>query len=125
MMYLTATGDYWDDWTEDVGAANMPGVPDRLGGAINGQMIATDQNVFLPSEYVTFTKTNTGLNYTLGSQYESAGWDINAHAPLEQNWNFTIQRQLPWNILLEVGYNGNHSGDLLANFTTAFTRRAL
>ena len=116
MMYLTATGDYWNDWTEDVASASMPGVPDRLNGAINGPMIATDQMNFLPNEYVTFTKTNTGLNYNLGSQYEQAGTNINAHPPLEQNWNLTVQRELPWNVLLEVGYNGNHSSDLLAAF---------
>jgi hypothetical protein len=116
MMYLTATGDYWNDWTEDVGAAAMPGVPDRLNGAINGPMIATDQLAFQPGEYTPFTKTNTGLNYTLGSQYEEAGTNINSHPPLEQNWNITVQRQLPGNILLEAGYNGNHSGDLLAAF---------
>ena len=119
MMYLTSTGDYWDDWTAAVNTATMPGVPDRVGGGINGQMLHTDQNIFLPSQYIVFNKSNAALDQTLGGFYEQAGTDVNRHPPLEQNWNFTIQRELPWNVLLEVGYNGNHSGDLLTAFQTS------
>ena len=112
MMYLTATGDYWDSWVGDQATASSPYPPDRANGPM-GTLVHTDQSLFLPSQNIPFDRTNTALNYTLGSFYESAGTDVNKHPPLEQNWNFSIQRQLPWNVLLEAGYNGNHSGDLI------------
>jgi hypothetical protein len=112
MMYLTATGDYWNSWVSDEANASSPYPPDRANG-VTGTQIHTNQNMFTSSEFVPFNKTNAALNYTLGSFYEQAGTDVNQHPPLEQNWNFSIQRQLPMSILAEVGYNGNHSGDLL------------
>ena len=115
MMYLTATGDYWQDWVAAVSTAAMPGVPDRVGGGINGQMLHTNQSIFLPSQYVEFQKTQAHLDQTMGNFWAGGGNDINSHPPLEQNWNAQVQRQLPWNVLLEVGYAGNHSGDLLAD----------
>ena len=31
------------------------------------------------------------------------------HAPYDQAWNFSVQRQLPWNMFLTVAYVGNRA----------------
>lgn len=112
MMYLTATGDFWDSWVSDQFSASTPYPPDRANGN-TGTQLRTNMNMFSPSEIVPFNKTNAALNQTIGSFAEQAGTDVNRRPPLEQNWNFSVQRQLPGNFLLEAGYNGNHSGDLV------------
>ncbi|MBV8819879.1 MAG: hypothetical protein JO022_16065, partial [Acidobacteriaceae bacterium] len=38
----------------------------------------------------------------------------NRQLPVSQQWDFTIQRQLPGNWAFEVGYTGNHGGHLVA-----------
>ncbi len=114
MMYLTATGDYWDSWVADQSVANSPYPPDRANGYY-GTEVHDLQHLYLPSQYIPFNRTNAALNYTVGGFYEQGGTSIDKHPPMEQNWNFSIQRELPTNILVEVGYNGNHSGDLLTD----------
>jgi hypothetical protein len=37
------------------------------------------------------------------------GFDINGNVPTTYNWNFSIQRELPWQVLLDVGYVGSRS----------------
>ena len=37
------------------------------------------------------------------------GFDINGNVPTTYNWNFSIQRQLPGNMLLDIGYVGSRS----------------
>ena len=114
LMYLTATGDYWNSWVADEANAATPYPPDRANG-VTGTQIHTNQSMFTSSQYTPFDRSNSGLNYSIGNFYEQAGTDVNMRPPKEQNWNVQVQRQIPWNVLLEVGYNGNHSGDLLAN----------
>ncbi|MDR3717458.1 MAG: TonB-dependent receptor [Bryobacteraceae bacterium] len=116
MMYLTATGDYWDSWVTAQANASSPYPPDRTDGN-TGTQVHTNMSQFLSTEVIPFNRTNAALNYTIGGFGEQAGTDVNKHPPMEQNWNLGIQRQLPTNILLEVGYNGNHSGDLLTSQT--------
>jgi len=42
------------------------------------------------------------------------GFDIGGHIPTTYQWNVTIQRQLPWNSVLEVGYVANRGTHLLS-----------
>jgi hypothetical protein len=41
--------------------------------------------------------------------------DPTIHTPYVQNWHFTIQRQLANNLMLDLGYSGNHSVGLWVN----------
>jgi len=43
----------------------------------------------------------------------SGGVLMTSHMPHEFDWSLGVQRQLPHNWLVELTYNGNHSGDLL------------
>ncbi len=47
-------------------------------------------------------------NYALDPHY---------HLPYVQAWNLDVQKTLPWNIVLNIGYNGskgNHLDDTIA-----------
>ena len=112
MMYLTATGDYNDSWVVNVASAKAAYPPLRANGN-TGEQIHTNMKMFLPSESVPFDHSNESLNLHIGNFSEQAGTNMNRRPPMEQNWNFGIQRQLPGNLLAELSYNGNHSGDLL------------
>ena len=117
MMYLTATGDYWNSYITDADRASEPYPPLRsqgVGGTY-GNLVENNAHLFQPSEIVPFSNTNAALDYTVGGFYESGGTVTDNHPAREQNWNFSVQRQLPGQMLLEVGYNGNHSGDLPIN----------
>lgn len=37
------------------------------------------------------------------------GFDQQGHIPTTYNWNFSVQRQLPYNVVLDVGYVGSRS----------------
>ena len=114
MMYLTATGDMWNSWIVDAGQASTPYPPPRANGTY-GNITSTNANMFTADQVIPFDTSTAALNRTVGGFYEGAGTDINSHPALEQNWNFTIQRELPGQLLLDVGYNGNHSGNLPVN----------
>jgi hypothetical protein len=49
--------------------------------------------------------------------------------PMVQNWNFEIQRELPWNMMVSVGYVGTHGTHLLGqtfrNFNYIHTKDLL
>jgi hypothetical protein len=114
MMYLTATGDLWNSWIVDAGQASTPYPPPRTNGTY-GNITSTNAHLFTPSEVIPFNNSTAALDQTVGGFYEGAGTDINYHPAMEQNWNFTIQRELPGTLLVELAYNGNHSGDLPVN----------
>ena len=44
-------------------------------------------------------------------QFRSVSQDF--RNPMVQKWNFTVQQELPWQIALETGYQGNHSAHQL------------
>jgi len=44
------------------------------------------------------------------------GFDKHGQIPTTYNWNFTIQRELPWNVLFDVGYVGASSDHILYRY---------
>jgi hypothetical protein len=36
-------------------------------------------------------------------------WDSNARTPKVMQWNLNVQRELPWNLLVDVAYSGSRS----------------
>jgi hypothetical protein len=40
-------------------------------------------------------------------------WPTNLKTPYVEQWNFSVQKSLPWNMLTEVNYVGNHGVQLL------------
>jgi hypothetical protein len=70
-------------------------------------------------QITTPTTSNLQANYLASSlgQTSSGAYSRYLHMPHEFDWSFGIQHQLPWNTLVEVNYQGNHSGTLLAKDT--------
>jgi hypothetical protein len=46
--------------------------------------------------------------FTLNAQIQFRGVQPDFRNPLVHKWNFMVQRELPWNMALELGYEGNH-----------------
>ncbi len=42
-----------------------------------------------------------------------ASWTVGFKTPYVQQWSFSLQKQLPWEILAELDYVGNHGSQLL------------
>jgi hypothetical protein len=51
-----------------------------------------------------------------GGVAERSPWGGEIHRGYEQSWNLTIQRKLPQNVVLDVGYVGTHTVHLLADY---------
>jgi hypothetical protein len=47
---------------------------------------------------------------------ERSPWGGQVHRGYEQSWNFTIERKLPQDVVMSVGYVGTHSVHLLADY---------
>jgi hypothetical protein len=63
-----------------------------------------------------FFGTLGGIQNLQGTFFPQAvrGFDQGGHIPTTYNWNFTIQRELPWNVLFDIGYVGSRSNHNLA-----------
>ncbi len=62
-----------------------------------------------PNQIITFTpgdSTQANFQQTGGSAYPVV-YALNTHQPREWDWNFSVQRQLSGNFLVEAQYNGN------------------
>ncbi len=51
--------------------------------------------------------------FTLNAGVSMRGVEPNFVSPMVQKWNFVLQRELPGNMSLELGYEGNHSAHQL------------
>ncbi len=51
--------------------------------------------------------------FTLNAGVSMRSVDTNFRNPLVHKWNFVVQRELPGNMALELGYEGNHSAHQL------------
>lgn len=86
---------------------------DRLQGnpvfdmLVNPPSIATPQ--FYYGNLASIPSSSAGVFFP-GSVN---GFDKKGQIPTTYNWNFTIQRELPWSILLDVGYVGASSNHIL------------
>ncbi len=112
LMYITATGDYWNGWVVDASHATSSST-DR--DPVTGNVAHNNASMFYPNQYVSFNPSTPWLQYNIGSGYEGAGTSNTLHSPHEYNWNFSIQREIPWKILVEAGYNGNHGSELITS----------
>lgn len=100
---------YSDIWGNGTGSAAF-----GSSGFINSTTIVTSQNGVNPTTFLD-NPFPTGLVPPSGSSLGSAtllGQAIDFYnrgnrTPYSASWNFNIQRQLPANILLEVGYTGS------------------
>ncbi len=104
-------GIYSYGWSEDTYVAGAEG----FGANSTGSLAETTQTepVFL------FSSTNPPLNYVGASKAPGAynGIGVNFypyHTPVARNyqWSLSIQRQLPFNMLAEAAYTGNHTNGL-------------
>jgi len=114
MMYLTRNGNYWSGWVSGADSVSSS-VYDR--DPVTGNIAHSNMSFWSPNEYVKYVPSTTQLARTLAGMYATGAnmIDMTQDTPHEFDWHFSIQRQLPWSTLLELAYNGNHSGNLLAN----------
>ena len=65
------------------------------------------------------TRDNLTANYLASNLGQTSSGAISRylHMPRESDWSLGIQYQLPWSVLVEAAYEGNHSGSLLAKDT--------
>ncbi|MBI4470467.1 MAG: TonB-dependent receptor [Acidobacteria bacterium] len=61
------------------------------------------------------TGSRLGLATLLGQSINFT--DRNIRTPYSEQWNLNLQRELPWEILLEIGYAGNRGLKLQENLT--------
>jgi outer membrane receptor protein involved in Fe transport len=105
----------------------------RTGFAINTPMLA--QFDFLPSETLANPFSSGIIEPSGSSQGPLTGLGLavggnirNLKRGYSQQWNFNVQRELPWQWLIEVGYMGNRGVSLPANYSFDYlpnTARAL
>jgi hypothetical protein len=97
----------------------LPFYPGNLGAPQYGLQTLAKGPIQFPTVEVTAPVTNgLSANFENAGQYSSGIGAISnhIHMPLEYDWSFGIQRQLPWNMLVEAQYLGNHSSSLLAKY---------
>ena len=59
------------------------------------------QGLIAPTGSSLGLATNPGLSIAAPAHHR--------HTPYQEVWSFDVQHQLPWSILLDVGYSGSHS----------------
>jgi hypothetical protein len=92
-------------------------------GLQNLQMPFVDPAV----QITTPTRDNLTANYLASNLGQTSSGAISRymHMPMESDWSLGLQYQLPWNVLVEADYVGNHSGSLLAKDTPSRFPKAL
>jgi hypothetical protein len=82
---------------------------DRLQGNPVFDMLPNPPSTIIPQFYygnlASIPPASAGTFFPAGV----VGFDERGHIPTTYNWNFTIQHELPWRVLLDVGYVGNAS----------------
>jgi len=60
--------------------------------------------------------------FTLNAQIQFRGVQTNFRNPMVHKWNLMVQRELPWDMALELGYEGNHQSHqvILGNTDTYY-----
>ncbi len=73
------------------------------------------------------TRDNLTANYLASNLGQTSSGAISRylHMPMESDWSLSVQYQLPWSVLVEAAYEGNHSGSLLAKDTPSRFPKAL
>jgi hypothetical protein len=86
---------------------------DRLQGNPVFDMLVNPPSIATPRFYYgnlnSIPAASAGIFFPGGVN----GFDKGGEIPTTYNWNFTIQRELPWNILGDIAYVGSSSNHLL------------
>jgi len=105
------------------GEENQGGSPNRGEGIPFNETINMNRTPGIVSSFVGISDPNcTGCAYmpggltggfpispfTLNAQIQFRGVQTNFRNPMVHKWNFMVQRELPWDMALELGYEGNH-----------------
>ena len=76
------------------------------GFVLSGGQLAPRPPAINPAQFVLNPAATTGL----------VSWNQRYTTPYVQEWNFTIEKQLPWNMVWETSYVGNIGIHLLGNY---------
>ena len=105
------------------GEENQGGSPNRGEGIPFNETVNMNRTPGVVSSFVGISDPNCpgcafmpgGLTggfpaspFTLNAQIQFRGVQPDFRNPLVHKWNLMIQRELPWDMALEVGYTGNH-----------------
>lgn len=89
--------------------------------------IVVDQSFVSPNAFAWATTFEKGVPNTQGPDLskgvvtlpqtvaERSPWGGEIHRGYEQSWNFTVERKLPENVVMDVAYVGSHTVHLLAD----------
>jgi hypothetical protein len=105
------------------GEENQGGSPNRGEGIPFNETINMNRTPGIVSSFLGINDPNcTGCQYmpggltggfpdspfTLNAQIQFRGVQTNFRNPMVHKWNLMVQRELPFNMALELGYEGNH-----------------
>jgi hypothetical protein len=105
------------------GEENQGGSPNRAEGIPFNETVNLTRTTGAVSSFLGISDPNcTGCNYmpggltggfpndpfALNAQIQFRGVQTNFRNPMVHKWNLIVQRELPWDMALEVGYTGNH-----------------
>ena len=101
---------YNDNYPSPTGFSNSLTTYNPPGG--NTNLPAFQFQNGIPSQPISPQGPKLGPGGFLG---QAVAYDEpNKRVPMSQQWNFSIQQQLPGQLLLEIGYVGNHGTHLVA-----------
>jgi hypothetical protein len=102
-------------------ATNMSDNPTQCASYVGGCEIFP----FAPTSYSKASEINFPAAYPAQARAPLLGWGLQymgppTKDPMVQMWNFQIERQLPGNMTLSVGYVGSHGTHLLGDWQRSF-----
>ncbi|MEO8130452.1 MAG: TonB-dependent receptor, partial [Bryobacteraceae bacterium] len=100
-------GIYYTPQISNAIFAMAEGAQATAGATINGNIVGAP-NVFFSNPFPS-SQTSAGLPFAVSN-------DQNMKDSYIQQWNFNIQRKLPANVILDVGYVGSKGTDLVVTF---------
>nr|AUN35917.1 Oar protein [uncultured bacterium] len=109
IMYAPRVGIAYQISTKTVVRAGGGVFYDRLQGNPVFDMLPNPPSTIIPKFYYgnlsSIPPASAGTFFPAGV----VGFDEAGHIPTTYNWNITIQRELPYSLLLDVGYVGSSS----------------
>ena len=116
-------GIFYGNPDEQIGVGammtNNPPFVGLGGNTITGDHTTTATAFNLSGSFPAFPAPVTPANFVLNPSSTTSlqGWPSRYTAPIVQQWNLSIEKQLPGNMLFEISYVGNHTYDLWTNYT--------
>jgi hypothetical protein len=111
--YAPRLGLAWQFMDKTVLRAGFGTFYDRFQGNPVFDMLPNPPSTVRPT---LFYSNLTEIASTQGTFFPNGlrGFDLGGHIPTTYQWNLTVQRQMPWNSVLEVGYVANRGNHLLS-----------